>query len=261
LDTIAQRWASLEPRVQVFGPKDDLKRPAVILFHGCGGLRDHILHYCEAAAAQGYRAFAVDSFAARGWTRAFGLMFVCTGLQFQGAERAGDVLAAAWGVARRPDVDAGRIDLAGWSHGGWAIMDLMTMPLTQFGEAGLADPSPDPLAHIQGLFLVYPYGSFGALSRNRPWVRGPRTLGVIALRDHITSPSDADKIYEPARRVGAPVEIWRAAGTHAFDEAHGGKGGVMRYDPALTHEATQRFQTFLASTLGEVSANAVAARR
>jgi dienelactone hydrolase len=249
LDRMEKRWARLEPKMEVYGPKDSVPRPAVILFHGCGGLRDHIRHYAETAAAQGYRAFVIDSFAARGWTRTFGLMFVCTGLQFQGAERAGDVLSSCWGIDRRPDVDASKIVLAGWSHGSWSIMDLMTMPLAAYGEAYLEDPSPQPLAGVQGLFLSYPYGGFGALSRTRPWVRSPRTLGIIALQDHVTAAGDADRIYQPAIKSGADVEIWRVQGTHAFDEEHASVG-VMRYDKALTEQAHEKFKGFLLKTLG-----------
>ena len=247
---MAKRWGRLAPHLEVYGPKDSSPRPAVLLFHGCGGVRDHIRHYAEAAAARGYRAFVVDSFAARGWTRAFGLMFVCTGLQFQGAERAGDVLAACWGMAKRPDVDASKMVLAGWSHGSWAIMDLMTMPLTAYGEAYLEDPSPAPLAGVQGLFLSYPYGGFGALSRTKPWLRAPRTLGIIALKDHITAAADADRIYQPAIKAGADIEIWRVDGTHAFDEEHASMG-VMHYDKALTQQAMEKFQGFLDKSLGE----------
>lgn len=249
MDTMAKRWARLEPHLEAYGPKDSLPRPAVLLFHGCGGVRDHIRHYAEAAAAKGYRAFVIDSFAARGWTRAFGLMFVCTGLQFQGAERAGDVLAACWGMAKRPDVDASKIVLAGWSHGSWAIMDLMTMPLAGYGEAYLEDPSPAPLTGVQGLFLVYPYGGFGALSRTKPWVRHPRTFGIIAVQDHITGAADADRLYQSAIKAGGDVEIWRAEGTHAFDEEHASIG-IMRYDPVLTEQAHEKFQGFLAKSLG-----------
>ncbi len=257
MDSMAKRWARLEPHVTAYGPDDGVKRPAVLLFHGCGGVREHIHMYGRAAEGAGYRAYVIDSFAARGWNRTFGLMFVCTGLQFQGAERAGDVLASAWGVAQRLDVDGSKISLAGWSHGAWAIMDLMTMPLAKPGDAGLSDATAEPLAGADSLFLVYPYGGFGALSRTRPWVRRPKTLGVIALHDHITAAGDADRIYQPAIEIGADVEIWRVDGTHAFDEEQNALG-VMRYDEALSREAVARYLAFLEQTLG--AAPAVAKR-
>ena len=51
MDTVVARWAQLEPHVHVVGPDDDKRRPAVLLFHGCGGLRAHLPRYAEAAKA------------------------------------------------------------------------------------------------------------------------------------------------------------------------------------------------------------------
>lgn len=252
MDSIAQRWALLAPRVQAFGPDDGVKRPAVLLFHGCGGLRPHLPLYADAAVKAGWRAFVVDSFAPRGWNREFALTFVCTGVMLQGAQRAGDVLAAAWGVQQRPDVDAGSIVLAGWSHGSWAIMDLMTMALDRPGEADLSDASPAPLAGLKGLFLAYPYGGFPALTRTRDWVRTPRSLAIIAKGDHITAASQAGRLYDRARASGAQVEVWTAEGSHAFDEPTAQY--PMRYDPTLTAEAQRRFADFLTGLTGPATA-------
>ncbi len=81
-------------------------------------------------------------------------------------------------------------------------------------------------------------------------MRAPKTLGVIALLDHVTAAADADRIYQPAIKAGADVEIWRVQGTHAFDEEHASVG-VMRYDKALTQQAMEKFQGFLDKTLAE----------
>ena len=62
----------------VVGPDDAAPRPAVLLFHGCGGLRDHLPRYAEVAKAAGWRAFVIDSYGPRGWGRAFTLTAVCT---------------------------------------------------------------------------------------------------------------------------------------------------------------------------------------
>src|SRR5690606_6104026 len=139
MDTLDARWAMLEPHTTVVGPEDDLPRPAVLLFHGCGGLRDHLPKYAEAAKAAGWRAFILDSYGPRGWGRLFALTMVCSGLLLRGDERAGDVLAALDGVSRRQDVDASKIGLAGWSHGGWGIMEAMSSGRRP-GTLGLADP-------------------------------------------------------------------------------------------------------------------------
>ncbi len=252
LESASERWDRLSPHIQVFGPDDAAARPAVLLFHGCGGVRDHTLVHAKAAAEAGFRAFVVDSYAPRGWNRLYGLMFVCTGLTFRGVDRAGDVLAAIWGVTQRSDVDAGSIALAGWSHGSWTIMDLMTMRLTRPGEAGLVDAPLVPLECVKGLYLAYPYGGVGALTRTQPWVRMPRTLAVIAERDHVTHIRDAEKLFRSVERSGATLEVWRVDGSHAFDEAQ--TAPPMRYDPALAAEARQRFTSLLLDTLGEPKA-------
>ena len=246
-ETVAERWRRLSPHIVAIGPADAEPRPAVLLFHGCGGMRDYLRNYAEMAAAAGVRAFIIDSFAPRGWSRAKALGLVCTGLRFRGAERAGDVLAAVWGVKARADVDADRVALAGWSHGSWSIMDLMTMPMQSPGEAGLADATPAHMAGVEAVFLVYPYGGVGALSRVRDWVRTPRTMAVICEQDHITSLADAERVFARVANAGAPMELWRAAATHGFDEP--GRRGPMRHDPELTAEAHDRFRRFLEEAL------------
>lgn len=241
--SLDERWRALAPHVRVFGPKDGRPRPTVLLFHGCGGMRPHVDVYGRAAAAEGWRAFAVDSYAPRGWSRAYGVAFVCTGLAFWGRERAGDVLAAVAGVAARPEVDASRLVLGGWSHGGWSIMDLMTMARAE--EAGVVGPMT-ALDGVRSLFLAYPYGGFGALSRRRAWRRRPRVLAAIAERDHVTNSREARRLYEAPRRAGAEVELWEVPGaTHSFDELTG--VFPMRYDAGLAREAEARFRSFLRS--------------
>ena len=244
-DTVAARWAKLEPFVTAYGPDDAQVRPAVILFHGCGGLRPHLPLYAQAAVEAGWRAFVVDSYAPRGWGRDFALGLVCTGMMLRGPERAGDVAAAVWGLSQRADVDASRLVLAGWSHGSWSMMDLMTMRLDRAGEAGLADPQTAraALAGVVGLGLYYPYVGPGALSRTRAWVRNPAVLAVIARDDHLTSVDNARSLHQRIERGGAEVEVWVAGGTHAFDEPTG--LGPMQHDPELTEESLQRFKAFL----------------
>jgi dienelactone hydrolase len=250
LESLSGRWAKLAPHVKVYGPDDASARPAVLLFHGCGGVRGHTHEHAEAAAEAGFRAFVIDSYGARGWNRLYGLMFVCTGLTFRGVDRTGDVLAAIWGVSQRSDVDPSRLALAGWSHGSWTIMDLMTMRLARAGEAGLVDAPLASLEGVRSLYLAYPYGGVGALTRTRPWVRTPRTYGIVAEHDHVTRLSDAEKLFRAVERSGAELEVWRVRASHAFDENQNA-APPMKYDPELAAEALQRFRSLLTDTLGE----------
>lgn len=241
-DTLDQRWDRLEPHTTVVGPADDRARPTAILFHGCGGLRDHLPRYAEAAAAAGWRAAIVDSYGARGWSRAFALSLVCTGVMLSGHERAGDVLAAIHGLSRRPDVDPSRLVLGGWSHGGWGIMEAMSADRTHAG-LGVRDPGAAFLDGVRGVWLAYPYVGVAAVNRMRPWRHCPKVLAVIARRDHLTTVRNAERVHDMMRGCGAEVESWIAEGTHSFDEPM--NAGPMRHDPDLTDEALRRFRAFL----------------
>ena len=246
MDTLERRWSKLWPHVLQYGPADEAPRPAVLLFHGCGGVRDHMHAYAAEAVRAGWRAFIVDSFQPRGWSRKFAASFTCIGLAFRGSARAGDVLAATWGVARLPSVDASRLALAGWSHGAWAVMDLMTLPLTARGEGRLADPDSRALDAVDRVFLAYPYLNVIARSRSHAWVRTPRVFGVIPRSDHLASVRTHMRAYAAAAAAGCEIELWPVDGTHAFDEpalkvpAH-----LMRHDAALARAAVERFGRFL----------------
>ncbi len=246
MDTLEHRWQRLWPHVVQFGPQDDEPRPAVLLFHGCGGVRDHLRRYATVAAQAGFRAYLIDSYGPRGWTNAYASHFVCAGLAFRGYPRAGDVLAATWGVAQLPGVDPTRLALAGWSHGSWAIMDLMTLPLTRPGEVRLANPRPEPLDGVRSVFLAYPYVNIIARSRSGPWLRAPRTFGIVPRRDHLASVRTHLRAYASAVAGGADVELWSVDATHAFDEPglrvpeH-----LRRHEPALGAASLHRFRSFL----------------
>ncbi|MGZ9098650.1 MAG: dienelactone hydrolase family protein [Brevundimonas sp.] len=242
MQTLSQRWSMLEPAVTIVGPDDDRPRPTVILFHGCGGLRGHLPKYAAAARAAGWRAVIVDSYAPRGWSRQFAMAMVCTGVLLHGSARAGDVLAALYGVSQRPDVDASKIVLAGWSHGGWGIMEAMSSERAA-GELGVADPGAVDLRGVIATWLAYPYVGIGAFNRMRPWRHCPKTLAVISRRDHLTTVRNAERIHDMVRNCGAEVETWIAEGSHAFDEPMA--AGPMRYHPELAAEAERRFVALL----------------
>jgi dienelactone hydrolase len=219
------------------------------MFHGCGGRRPFLERYMDAIAAAGFACVSIDSFAPRGWSRARALAMVCTGLELQGHLRAGDVLAAIWGVSRSPGVDPDRLALAGWSHGGWAIMDLMTMALNRPGEAGLADPDQGLLVGVKALALAYPYCGPGALTQLRPWRLAPEVFAFVGADDRVALPGLCRRAFQKAEAAGAHVETWFIAGaTHAFDE-DATPPSPFRLDLEAAREAEQRVARFLSRSL------------
>jgi dienelactone hydrolase len=249
LDTVEARWERLSDYVESFGPRDLKPRPAVLLFHGCGGVRGHLPKYAEAFGRAGYRAYLVDSYTPRGWSRYYGMAFVCTAAVFRGWERAGDVAAAVRGVSRLPEVDASRLALAGWSHGGWGIMELLAAPLQRAGEVGLRDPENVDLSGVRAAVLAYPYIGRLALRREAPWKREVPALAIIARKDHLSTVRNAERVYDSLRGKGASVETWIAEGTHSFDEPM--TAPPMRFDPQLTETAIARSVRFLRERFGD----------
>ena len=243
MDTLSDRWAKLEPWATVVGPDDDRPRPTAILFHGCGGLRGHLPMYAQAAKEAGWRAVIVDSYAPRGWSREFAMATVCTGLLLRGWERGGDVVASIHGVSARPDVDDTRIALAGWSHGGWGIMEAMSCDPDPARALGVSDAETADLSGVKATYLAYPYVGVAALNRMRPWRHCPRTLAVISRTDHLTTVRNAERVHDMVRRCGVEVETWIADASHAFDEPMA--AGPMRYHPELAAEAVRRFVALL----------------
>ena len=101
--------------------------PAVVLLHGCGGPYDHsgrlgerMREYAQLFNRQGMHVLVVDSLTPRGEKE------LCTQRvgtrQVTQANRRLDALAALHWLAQRPDVDAQRLGLVGWSNGGSTVL-------------------------------------------------------------------------------------------------------------------------------------------
>ena len=244
MDSLAARWARLKPSLVIRRPDGPGPFPVVLIFPGCGGVRAHLHRYADAAAEAGWMSVTVESFIARGWSDAFVRTFVCTGLLLRGGTRAGDVMAAATFVKDLPDADPRRIVLAGWSHGAWAIMDLMTEKLEKRGEAMIADPMNADLSGVVGAFMPYPYVAFPARSRWFRWRRALDALVILPTRDHLARRADYERVLNRARAAGSTIEEWVVDATHAFDEP-GLTHPKIRHDPEATQAAIQRFVGFL----------------
>ncbi len=96
------------------------KAPTIVALHGCGGMLNprgqpnlRTVAYAKFLNEQGWHVLFLDSFTARG------VKSVCgSGGNVPPSLRVTDVQAAVAYVAKREEVDAQRIGILGWSHGG-----------------------------------------------------------------------------------------------------------------------------------------------
>jgi dienelactone hydrolase len=237
--------ALLRSRDEVLRPPGPGPFPAVVLFHGCGGLRDTIRDWGRWLRDRGYVAVLVDSLAPRGlaWRD------VCAGRALLGAERAGDVWTS-WARARRlPGVDPARVAVAGWSHGAWAVMELLAQRADGDLPPSLSRAPDAPVAEIAAQVLFYPYCGFAARSGGG-WSEAPPTLMLLAGDDSIVSSGDCMSLGEGLARAGNPVQVHLYPGVdHGFDLLGMPEDWGLAPDEAAAADARERVAAFLAEHL------------
>lgn len=224
--------------MHVLRPPGEAPHPVVVHFHGCGGPQAPDHPYARAAVAAGVAVVIVDSYAHRGIGRARAALAVCTGAALRGRERAADVLAALAWVRAQAWADPARITLAGWSHGGWAVMDALALGDEVAVATGLTDVDPVMLTELAGAILVYPYAGRISLTHRRGWsVAPPRVAVVLAGADRVVGTVGPMRAIERLRRDGLDVEVLTLAGaTHGFDDARS-TDLRTRYRPDLTEQS------------------------
>ncbi len=221
--------------------------PVVLQFHGCAGIRQPFQEqWAKVANDQGFAAMIVDSNVPRGLSRDDALEQVCGGKTLLGHERAGDVVAALKIAQKDTRLDPSRVVLAGWSHGGWSVMDFLTMDGKTRIPAGLSGWSSAPPT-ISGTILFYPYCGMGALSRFRPWTQNPETLVFVAGADKMVPAKACISYFGKRRSGGDPIDLVIYAGAdHVFDDPFLEPEWIHWYNEEYFLDATERYKTFLA---------------
>jgi dienelactone hydrolase len=236
-ETLADRAARLAPHFQVVLPEGEGPFPVCVMMHGCGKADGPQPGYARALAQAGVASLLVDSFAPRGIDRAQAVALVCSGLRLQGPRRAGDLAAALHWLGGEAWADAPRLAIAGWSHGGWTVMDAMTLGPSLGARAGLTDAGERAFDGVRHVFAVYPWCGVGARTIARGWVKPVETTIIVAGRDTVSGSVQPLAAAEAIRRCGASVhvEMFEAA-THSFDEL-GVVDPRFRYDVELVERA------------------------
>jgi dienelactone hydrolase len=245
-ETLEARIAALMPHADIYKPQGAGPFPVVFQMHGCGGKKSFQRTWGEEAVKAGWAAVVIDSYAHRGISRLEAYATVCTGTRLWGRERAGDLYAALAWARTQPWIDSSRMVAAGWSHGGWAVLDaLALMPGEEMAGATKLDGlAAEPLAGTVGAFLVYPYCYFGCVARRRGLRFDAHPLALVGGRDAIVGSESLRTTLSTLKAPSAVRIEWLADATHAFDEPDAADLRV-RYNPEATTRAHALYRDYL----------------
>lgn len=177
--------------------------PAVVLAHGCGGVGNAESGWAPVLRGWGYATFVVDSFRGRN------LSEVCTRAStLAGTQRIPDAYGALRILATHARIDARRVALMGFSHGGILTLEAST--------AWAKDTFAPPGRPAFRAFLpFYPYCNTGYPERKR--ISAPLRIHVGELDDW-TPAGPCIRLAEALKASGqdATVTVYPGA-HHSFD--------------------------------------------
>lgn len=249
----------LRPFYRTWKPAGPGPFPTALFYSGCDGPSDAAERWAGMLVARGWAAIAVDSHGPRDFVDSDIWRLICAGQLLMGSERAGDVLVSIYDARRMPFVDPDRLALIGASHGGWAIMELLSFEKIwrlPYNLAALPEGAVEhPLQGVRGVILLYPYCGAANRSRRIGWRWPAPVLFLLAQNDSIAPPEDCLQVADLLAAQGVPVETAVFAGaTHGFDQELRKPFSTLVFDPAVTREAMD-----LAGALLDQAATAPAA--
>jgi dienelactone hydrolase len=162
----------------------------------------------------------------------------------RGAERALDLLATLGWLQTQPWADLDRVAVAGWSHGGWAIMDALS------GVSTAAGAGEAMLPRLKTAILFYPYAGQLALTHRSGWgANRPKIYACLGGRDRVVGTAGARRAFRRLESDGLVAEVLMLPdATHSFDEKESSSLHA-RYRPDLAEQARAFYVDALRKTL------------
>jgi carboxymethylenebutenolidase len=175
-------------------PKGTPPFPAVVVVHEWWGLNDHIKHWADRLAEDGYAALAVDLYGGKTATTPDEAMAAMKAVD--PAAATATLLAAHKFLASDSRVQAKKRGSIGWCFGGkWSL------------GLGLAAPDSDA--------VVMYYGHPPQNADDLKTLKAP-LLGIFGNRDKAITPAMVDALEKNLKANGANATILRYDADHAF---------------------------------------------
>lgn len=248
-ETLEERIHRLHPFFEVHKPHGEGPFPVILMFHGCGRVDEPMPPYIKEAIKSGFACISVDSYGPRHLSTIEALTTVCTGLQLWGRDRAGDLIAVLNWAKTLDWVDNENIHAAGWSHGGWTIMDAIALEDELSEHSRISDLEKNPLEDLKSAFLVYPWCGAGSFSMSRGWKRNVPSHMIVCGRDVVVGDYLPKRTAQKLKHEGIDIEVtYFECGTHSFDEPQTIHPG-QRHDADLTHRASKMLVDFVKANL------------
>jgi carboxymethylenebutenolidase len=214
---------STSARAYLSLPKDAKpKLPAVVVIHEWWGLNDHIKHWSDRLADDGYAALAVDLYGGKVATNPDEAMATMKAVDPQAAIQT--LRAAHRFLTTDPRIMASRTGSIGWCFGGGFSLQL-----------ALNEPELDAA-------VIY-YGRLVADPQKLKAIRAP-ILGIFGNQDKGIPPSAVDEFDKALGEAGVAHEIRRYEADHAFANPSG-----QRYNTTAAADAWEHVRKFLAQKL------------
>ncbi len=195
--------------------------PTVLLFHGCGGVHSNAEAWANGFASIGFAAVIVDSLTTRGMNNPIAVDKVCKGFALTGTQRSADVLAMIGWARKKGWAKKDEIYLAGWSHGGWAVLSYLSQDVTATRLPGLRNipnTAKADAASVSGVMLFYPHCGAFSKSAKSNFTRPTPLLMMLAEKDRVVSVQDCLALHARLvkQRWPALAKVYPRA-RHSFD--------------------------------------------
>ena len=241
---LEEHIALLEPFLEIYTP-NEMSEPlgVVVVVPGCLHTKSHNPQWHSLFLDVGYAVVVLDSFSPRG-IKENELEKVCKLYTAQGFDRARDILAVVSYLKDLSWVDEENIFLAGWSHGGWAVMDAIALHIEETPPF-YTDNSRNGSSGVRGAVLVYPHCGFGtAAYTGFEWSADIEMLMILGDMDKGIDWRKCVLWYEAQNNPVLDLFLIHGA-EHTFDIPRPYNRNPSRFSPVYLKQAMDEVAHFL----------------